>query len=123
MNQTLGEKLRFLREKHQYTQEQVSACMHIQRSAYANYEMNKRIPSYHFLVELADFYRISVEYLVRDNITGDFTGESLSGSSEEDRLLLAFKKLEPHFRKEMMEYMRYRLKKQGAGKSPQPRHI
>ncbi len=112
MKQTLGQKLRHLRTSREYTQQQLCNYLHIERPAYANYETDKREPSRYILLQIADFYRINVEYLLRD----DYTGCPALRSPESDRILLIFNLLEPQVRAELLDYMCYRLKKQHAAK-------
>lgn len=112
MKQTLGQKLRHLRTSREYTQQQLCDYLHIERSAYANYETDKREPSRHILLQIADFYRINVEYLLRD----DYTGCPAMRSPESDRVILIFNLLEPQIRTELLDYMCYRLKKQRTAK-------
>ncbi|EET58666.1 DNA-binding helix-turn-helix protein [Marvinbryantia formatexigens DSM 14469] len=66
-NNSLGKKLRALRERRHLTQAEVSALLHIERAAYSNYENDKRIPSFETLLLIADFYGVPVEYLIRSD--------------------------------------------------------
>lgn len=84
---TLNEKLRFLRVKQGLTQKQVSEYLHITRSSYCNYETHKRLPSYPLIVLLADFYHVSVDYLVRD----DYNEHPTIYTKETDQQLLLMK--------------------------------
>lgn len=69
MNDSLGKKMRGLREGRHLTQEKFSALLHIERAAYSNYENDKRIPSFETLLLIADFYNVPVEYLIRSDYT------------------------------------------------------
>lgn len=105
---SLGNKLRILREGHGYTQEQISHLLYIERSAYSNYENDKRIPSYSCIAAIADFYSVKTDYLIRDN----FSGNPDLGTDAEKRMLTAFRLLDPSTQKELYEYIQYRLKNQ-----------
>lgn len=47
-----------------YTQQQVADILHIGRSTLANYEMGRIEPNLETLARLADFYCVSVDWLL-----------------------------------------------------------
>ncbi|WP_051331021.1 helix-turn-helix domain-containing protein [Aneurinibacillus terranovensis] len=68
----LGNRLSNLRKRLSLTQDQVSKHLGISRSAYANYESNNREPDNNTLEKFADFYGVTVDYLLgRDNTIHD----------------------------------------------------
>lgn len=71
MEKTLGQKLRILRESRHFTQQQISGFLHLERAAYANYESDRRNPSYEYILVIADFYDVRVDYLIRPDFTGN----------------------------------------------------
>ena len=57
-------RLRDLREDHDLSQAEVARLLHIQQTVYSRYERGfKTIPLEHLLV-LADYYRVSVDYIM-----------------------------------------------------------
>ena len=57
-------RLRDLREDADLSQKQVAEILHIQQTVYSRYERGyQTIPVEHMLV-LADYYRVSVDYLL-----------------------------------------------------------
>lgn len=60
----LGERLTELRNARNLTQIEVAEMLHMSRSTYAQYEVNRRIPEYNTLEKLADFYEVSLDYIV-----------------------------------------------------------
>lgn len=56
-------RLRDLREDRDLTQSALASYLHMSQSGYAKYEMRENIPTA-VLVRLADFYDVSVDYLV-----------------------------------------------------------
>lgn len=57
-------KLRDLREDHDMKQKEIAAILGIDQRVYSTYETGKRdIPLRH-LITLADFYHVSVDYLL-----------------------------------------------------------
>lgn len=108
MHKTLGQKLRFLRQQGQYTQQQISNYLHIERTTYVNYENDKRTPSYHELLMIADFYNVHVEYLIRS----DFSGNPWRQKNKAEKTFLNFCQLAPEAQKDVSEYIQYRLIRQ-----------
>lgn len=87
---TIGEKLRMLRMSRNYTQEEMSRFTNMNRAAYANYELDRRTPTIFFLITIADFYGISVDYLVRS----EYTRLPIPFSADERKLLIRYRTLD-----------------------------
>lgn len=63
------ERIRNLREDLDMTQSQVGELLHISQRAYAHYESGTREIPIEILIELADLYKVNLDYLVgRTNI-------------------------------------------------------
>lgn len=60
----LSYRLKELRKKNHYTQEFISSSLNLGRSAYSNYELGKRMPSLDIIVDFAEFYQVSLGYLL-----------------------------------------------------------
>ncbi|MDE3837895.1 XRE family transcriptional regulator [Bacillus methanolicus] len=60
----LAERLVKLRKENNYTQQRVADFLGITRPAYTAYERGTRQPDYDILTKLADFYDVSVDYLL-----------------------------------------------------------
>lgn len=60
----LGKRLVELRKKKGMTQEEVAKKIHLTRSTYAQYEVDRRVPEYATLQKLADFFEVSIDYIV-----------------------------------------------------------
>lgn len=61
---TIGKKLRMLRDKAGKTQAQVCRDLHIEQSTLANYERDSRTPKIDILRNIAQYYGVSMEYLL-----------------------------------------------------------
>ncbi|AEI45265.1 MULTISPECIES: helix-turn-helix domain-containing protein [Paenibacillus] len=61
-----GNKISLLREERQLTQEELAVCIGISRSALSHYENNRRHPDYETLKNIADFFDVSLDYLMRE---------------------------------------------------------
>ena len=58
------ERIKFLREDCDHTQQQIADVLNISRSAYSNYENGIRDIPIEVFSALADFYGTSIDYLV-----------------------------------------------------------
>lgn len=59
-----GEHLKEMRISFNYTQKQVASNIGITERNYQRYEANDQRPSFDILTSLADFYNVSLDYLV-----------------------------------------------------------
>lgn len=84
-------KIGYLREKRGITQEQLANMVGISRAALSHYEKGRREPDYDTLSKIADFFKVSIDYLVGrtdnpqmvlDNGVGEFV-DALELSNEE----------------------------------------
>lgn len=57
-------RIRNLREDSDLTQQQVGAAINVPQRTYAYYESGQRMVPPHVLCALADFYKVSVDYLL-----------------------------------------------------------
>lgn len=58
-------RLRDLREDHDYTQQFVADKLHIRQNTYSQYENGKRQLPIGLLIQLADLYQTSTDYILR----------------------------------------------------------
>lgn len=99
---TLGERLRSLREKAGFTQKELANRLKVPNQNISNYERDFRQPDYETLQRLADFYDVSIDYLLGRSDKATYKGILIS---EEDIEMLKFFK-DPEtglFFKEMKE--------------------
>lgn len=69
MIRLFGERLRELRTDRNIRQEEIAQHLGITRQAYGKYESDERQPSYNILVKIADYFNVSLDYLLgRTNI-------------------------------------------------------
>ncbi|GAA3402045.1 helix-turn-helix domain-containing protein [Paenibacillus hodogayensis] len=59
-----GDRIAYLREKRGLTQEELSVKLGISRAALSHYETNRREPDYDTLKNIANFFDISLDYLL-----------------------------------------------------------
>ncbi|MBD5133335.1 MAG: helix-turn-helix transcriptional regulator [Clostridiales bacterium] len=60
----LAERLRELRKEKNLRQEHLAVALDIGMSTYCRYEQGKREPTASLLVQMADYYDVSVDYLL-----------------------------------------------------------
>ncbi len=58
-----GDRITLLREHYGFTQEELAHKLGISRSALSHYEKNRRTPDYETLINLADLFQVSVDYM------------------------------------------------------------
>lgn len=56
-------KIRDMREDNDLTQKEISEKMYISKKTYERYENGERIPPIDFMIRLADFYNVTLDYL------------------------------------------------------------
>ena len=64
-NQTLPEYLKHLRKSRRYTQEEVATRLHISRQTYSHYETGRIRPSINVLYQLAKYYGVSADDILK----------------------------------------------------------
>lgn len=57
------QRIRDLREDHDLTQNQVVEILQMHKTTYTNYEQGKREPPFEFMIRLALFYDVTLDYL------------------------------------------------------------
>jgi transcriptional regulator with XRE-family HTH domain len=60
----LGKRLIKLRKGKKLTQQDMADKLNISRSAYAGYEIDRRVPEYNTLENMANLFGVSIDYLV-----------------------------------------------------------
>ena len=67
-NKILPIRLIYLRKQKGYTQYEVSEILNISRSTLSRYEKGLRIPNAEILIQLAELYEVSCDYLLCEDI-------------------------------------------------------
>ncbi|HIS32805.1 MAG TPA: helix-turn-helix transcriptional regulator [Candidatus Limivivens intestinipullorum] len=108
----LAQHLKELREANRYTQDYVSSQLNIERPTYSNYEIGKRMPPLDLLVDIADFYQISLDSLVRPEVMDSSAASAEKQSScltgDEIQLLTLYRSLSDPDRKELLDFARFK---------------
>lgn len=70
-----GNRIAELRERRKLTQEQLSASLGISRASLSHYEQNRRHPDYETLIRIANYFKVSMDYLMGRTNLQDFVLE------------------------------------------------
>lgn len=63
-----GDRVQQMREAHNYSQVQLAALLQVSRQTVSNWENNNIMPSIDMLIQLADLFGVSTDFLLeRDN--------------------------------------------------------
>ena len=82
------QRIRDLREDSDLTQEQVAEMLGVKQTTYSKYELGKILVPIDILIRLADFYQVSLDYLVgRSNRKGPSFGRPLPAGGQGKRTL------------------------------------
>ena len=63
----VSKNLSNLRLKNNYSQSYVSKMLHTDRSLISKYERGSLYPNIQILIKLANFYNVTIDYLLSDN--------------------------------------------------------
>ena len=66
----LGKRLKELRTAKDLTQQKLADMLDIPRGTYAHYEIGKREPDNATLLQLAKFFKVTVDYLLNNDTAG-----------------------------------------------------
>lgn len=64
MTSTFGERLSFLRKEYNLTQREIGEIFNVSTSAIGSYERNEREPTYKHLLSFAEYFNVSLDYLM-----------------------------------------------------------
>lgn len=82
--QTLGEKLKSLREKSGKTQQEIATILCLNRVTYTQYENNKRVPPLDSLKKLSEIYNVTIDELTGNTIPVKNEPEKVSARDQRD---------------------------------------
>lgn len=93
-----SEKLKTLRKQRGITQEQLAKYLNVGTSTIGMYESNVRKPRYEVLKQIADYFKVTVDYLIDDD-------DNLYVI--DDALIHSIKKLSPEQLEEVKKFINY----------------
>lgn len=61
---TLGERLKFLRQSRKKTLDELAVDLETTKTTLSRYENNKRVPDADFIIRLANYFKVSSDYIL-----------------------------------------------------------
>lgn len=111
----IGGKIKELRLEKELLQKELAQKIHIAANTLSQFESEKANPSYEVLIALADFFEVSTDYLLgREDDFGNVSIQSTAPAltSDEQRLINTFRKLNANNRTHVSAYAQIRLEEQ-----------
>lgn len=96
--------LKNLREINHVTQEQLAEYLKVSRPTVAGYETKSRQPDYERLVKIAEYFNVSVDYLMRG-----FKPENeipVKESTLNQEVMISYRKLSLESKQDVLKYIR-----------------
>lgn len=97
---TFAERLKTERKKNNITQTQLAEKLYLDRSSISKYESGKQIPETPTLEKLADFFDVSIDYLLGKTDIRNYEDNSSLNSINENLSTNGLKTLAAHFDEE-----------------------
>lgn len=101
---TMTGRIRELREKFGYTQAEIGHKLNIQRATYSNYENETRALPLEVIIDLAELYHVSVDYIVR----GVEPENTYDLNSSQKKLLKDYAQLAEGDQKEVSDFIDFK---------------
>lgn len=102
---TFGSRLREQRNKKSLTQKELGDLLKISESAVGMYERNEREPSFELLNKIADFFEVSIDYLLSGKTKDDKRNQNLFFYDVEDLSAEEIEDIKKH-----IEYVKWQAK-------------
>lgn len=99
-------RLKEIREQRKIQQKDVCTALGIAQNTYSQYENNKREPDSETLSKIADFYNVTLDYLVGRADTP--TPAAQTPQSAEPEIQAEFNKLTESEQKDVLDYIRFK---------------
>lgn len=104
----LIDHMRDLRKKYDYTQEDVSLHLNIQRQTYCNYENASRTPPLDIIIALAELYHVSIDYLICGKKEAANPVPLFPLNDTEQKLVSEFSLLPEQSQKEVLNFIQFK---------------
>jgi transcriptional regulator with XRE-family HTH domain len=101
----LGTILKELRKNAHKTQQDLADYLEIARGTYAHYEINRREPDITTIKKLADYYKVTTDYLL--GMTNDPTPTVTDFSKEQSELIRELNTVDSQTITELRQYMNF----------------
>lgn len=113
-----GDRLKFLRKEKDFTQSELAKIFSLGESTISFYESNKRTPDYELLEKIADFFNVSVDYLLGRTDNKNIDTSSIDAEKESSNpFFKEYENLSEEGRKELEKYLELLKLKENMEKS------
>lgn len=97
------QRLRDLREDNDLSQKQVAEILNMQQTQYQRYESGNREIPFHHIIALAEFYKVSIDYIA--GLTNEKAGLTKSNMSRDEiQLINNFRSLDTLHKGRLIEH-------------------
>lgn len=103
---SFSSKLKSLRTENNMTQQYVAEQLNVSRSTIAGYETKDRQPSHEGLTALADFFHVTVDYLLDIASLSSADAPCSIREANEKELISQYRSLSPESKEKLNEYLR-----------------
>ena len=114
-------RLKELREERNFTQNDVATAIKTTRTNIGRWEKGENEPSANFVIQLADFFEVSTDYLLgREDDFGNISVKTETAPAlpkESQELLDIFDSLDKFHQVQVLEYARYFSMRENATKN------
>ncbi|MEI5948890.1 helix-turn-helix transcriptional regulator [Bacillus albus] len=100
---TFGNIIRDLRKQRKITQKELAKSLQLSESTVGMYERNERQPDYNTLIRIADYFKVSTDFLLGRN----FDVKEEKSDSELDQWLNDIKLAPSHKREELQRFWKF----------------
>lgn len=97
-------KLKELRKQKELSQKEIAEIIGVERNTYGNYEIERSEPSISMLTKLADYFDVSIDYLVGRADELDRVIIEHNITSDERQMLQLYRKLNQNMKSRLIGY-------------------
>ncbi|QGU00302.1 hypothetical protein SYNTR_1708 [Candidatus Syntrophocurvum alkaliphilum] len=105
-NNNFGKRLKILREAHYLSQAELAKALSVSRSTISSYENDARHPDYDTLIKIAEFFDVSIDYLLRNDLAVIKKSEQYLNILQEINDLLTTSPIESEKKDEIIKEVR-----------------
>lgn len=101
---SFGQRLKYFRTIKNVTQQDLAEYLQVSRSTIAGYETRGKEPDYKTLVQIADFFDISTDMLIRDT-KPSFSSDNIVNDTNASMIIKRIAKLDSSDYQRMLDYL------------------
>lgn len=105
-----SERLKKLREDHNYTQQQLADALHVSKNSISHYELKVSMPSIDVMIEIADLFDVTLDYLLgrtNVNLSNKLLVKPIDKNTTVEQAIESILKLDREHRADLIKLLRY----------------